>query len=142
MTSAEKVADQVEIITFTIPGTPVPQGSKSARVVKGRAFMFDQNRNLKPWRAEVKRCAEKAMYGRDRFDAALSVNLRFYMPRPSTVKRPRPSVRPDIDKLIRAVFDALTDAQVWKDDSLVVHVSATEWYADDEPYAEVTVQLA
>ena len=131
-----------EVITFTIPGTPIPQGSKSARVVKGRAFMFDQNRNLKPWRNEVRQAAEKALAGRDGFTEALSVNLTFHMPRPATVKRLRPSVKPDIDKLIRAVFDAITDAGVWKDDSLVVHVSATEWYADDEPYAEVTVRLA
>lgn len=136
------MSDAPEIITFTISGTPVPQGSKSARVVKGRAFMFDQNRNLKPWRAEVKRAAEVAMAGRDQFTEALTVALEFHMPRPSTVRRPRPSVKPDVDKLIRAVFDALTDAGVWKDDSLVVQVSASEWYAVAEPYAEVTVRLA
>src|SRR4029077_3148309 len=30
-----------------------------------------------------------------------------------------PATMPDIDKLLRAIFDALTDAQVWRDDGQV-----------------------
>jgi Holliday junction resolvase RusA-like endonuclease len=40
------------------------------------------------------------------------------------------AVKPDVDKLIRAVLDALTDAGVFRDDSRVVQVSATKIYAD------------
>jgi len=41
-----------------------------------------------------------------------------------------PSKPPDIDKLMRAVLDSLTDAMVWTDDSLVVSVLARKVWVD------------
>ena len=35
---------------------------------------------------------------------------------------------PDIDKLIRAILDGLTDAQVWHDDGQVVWLQAAKRY--------------
>ena len=59
----------------------------------------------------------------------MSVRITFFMPRPKTVKRHMPTVTPDVDKLCRAVLDALTDAGVWVDDSQVVDLGATKIYA-------------
>ena len=45
------------------------------------------------------------------------VELDFYLPRPKTVKRQWPTVRPDADKLLRAVLDLMTKAGVYCDDA-------------------------
>jgi len=64
---------------------------------------------------------------------AVELQLVFYLDRPSTIsrkKRPHPIVPPDIDKLVRGVGDALSDAGVWGDDSQVVKLVAFKRYAD------------
>ena len=122
------------MLDFFAEGVPVPQGSKNAYVRGGRAVLVDANARLRPWRSAVRSAAEEAIEaaGWEMLDEPCRVYLGFTMPRP---KRPRwgvPAVKPDLDKLTRAVFDALTDAGVWRDDSRVVSMEVTERYEDDE----------
>jgi Holliday junction resolvase RusA-like endonuclease len=42
-----------------------------------------------------------------------------------------PATMPDIDKLMRAILDGLTDARVWDDDGQVVWVQATKVWSDE-----------
>lgn len=121
----------------------MPQGSKNAYVRGGRAVLVDANPRLKAWRAQVRAAAEAAVEdaGWETLDEPCQVHLGFTMPRP---KRPRwgvPAVKPDLDKLTRAVFDALTDAGVWKDDSRVVSMEVTKRYEDDEAVPGVWVEV-
>lgn len=121
----------------------MPQGSKNAYVRGGRAVLVDANPRLKAWRAQVRAAAEAAIAegGWETLDEPCRVHLDFTMPRP---KRPRwgvPAVKPDLDKLTRAVFDALTDAGVWKDDSRVVSMEVTKRYEDDEAVPGVWVEV-
>jgi len=77
----------------------------------------------------------------------LEVNLEFGMPIPkSTSKKKRLSMiageinhtkTPDIDNLIKAVFDGLSKS-AWADDSQIVRVSAKKKYAK-EPYVYLYV---
>lgn len=120
-------------LDFFVLGHPVPQGSKTGYVRGGRAVLVDVNKRLRPWRAAVRAAAEAKIEdaGWEMQDKPCRVCLGFTLPRP---KRPRwgvPAVKPDLDKLTRAVFDALTDAGVWKDDSRVVSMEVTKRYADD-----------
>lgn len=116
-------------VTFFVAGVPVPQGSKTAFVVGKRAVLTDANKDkLRPWRAEVTRVAGEAWAGRESLAGAVSVDVRFVFERPKTVKRDTPHVKPDIDKLLRALFDGVTDAKVWVDDAQVVRVNATKVY--------------
>lgn len=122
------------MLDFFVEGAPVPQGSKTGYVRGGRAVLVDANRRLKPWRAQVRATAEAAMQraGWETLDEPCRAYLGFTMPRP---KRPRwraPAVKPDLDKLTRAVFDALTDAGVWRDDSRVVCMEVTKKYEDED----------
>ena len=108
--------------------TPAPKGSY--RFVRGHAIPMSKRE--KPWRGLVADNARIAMT-REQFtqfsrDVPVSVRITFLMPRPKTVKRHMPTVPPDIDKLCRAVLDALTDAGVWVDDSQVVDLGATKIY--------------
>lgn len=131
--------DSFESLAFFVEGHPVPQGSK--RFV-GRGRMIEANPRLRLWRAVVSDVARAAVGGRDPIEKGVPVRLvvRFLLPRPRTVKRVWPTVPADLDKLTRAVGDALTDAGVWVDDSQVVDLFASKRYADGVPGVEVRVE--
>jgi Holliday junction resolvase RusA-like endonuclease len=128
--------DELEVVEFTIPGIAIPQGSKT--VFNGRAV--EANKKLRPWRKVVTAAAVEALAGRPGFDTAVTAIIDFYLPRPRTVRRLRPSVKPDIDKTTRAIFDGLTDSGLVVDDALIVCLSAAKWYADDKPYVRVKIR--
>ncbi len=132
---------------FDVIGVPVPQGSK---VAYGRRIVDANAKTLRPWRATVAAAAAAAIP--PHWDAAtgpFSVTLGFHFPRPKShygargVLPSRADLRhaqkPDVDKLVRAVFDALTDAGVWRDDSQVYHLHATKLWAVEHPKCVITV---
>lgn len=128
-------------LRFEVFGTPQPQGSARAFVVKGRAVVTSANPNLKDWRNLVSVAAREAMAGLPPVDGAVEVNVVFWLARPKSVKRASVTVKPDIDKCLRAVLDSLTSV-VFQDDAQVVLVGASKHYCDDEhptPRAEVSV---
>jgi len=138
--STQGPIDRLERIEFTVPGVAVPQGSKQGYVVGKRAVIVDANKaKLKPWRTLVRDHAETVLAGRTGFDRACFVLVDFHLPRPKSVFRLRPSVKPDVDKLARSILDSLTDSGVLKDDSLVVSLSVQKYYADDKPYVRIAV---
>lgn len=115
---------------FEVYGTPAPQGSKRAFVVKGRAVLTEDNKRSRPWRDSVAAAAVEAMGDRERIDGPVGVDIDFWFVKPATVKRNHPSVRPDIDKLTRTVLDALTAAGVIRDDAQVCELTARKQYAE------------
>lgn len=120
------IPDSVE---FTVTGTPVPQGSMRAFVRGGRAVVTSDNERLHEWRARVAAEGDRAMGVFDAFDCPVRVAAVFTMPRP---KKPRfrwPAVRPDGDKLARALLDGLT-GPVLVDDSRVVDLHVVKVYGD------------
>ena len=113
-----------------VSGIPAPQGSK--RHV-GRGILIEASEKLKPWRAAIVKACEQRMQitGPVHFDEPVEVWVKFLLPRPKSNKSQLPIVPPDIDKLERGVFDALSIAKVWRDDSLVVSSHAKKIWADD-----------
>ena len=125
-------------------GEPIPQGSKTARVINGRAVMFDANSHLKAWRENVAQAIWRAMHGTFEIDpltGPIAVTMWLYLERPKSVKRAHPSVKPDIDKLARAVLDAGTNGGAWDDDSQVIELSARKLYADDTTKPGVMIHI-
>lgn len=122
-----------------VPGKPAPQGSK--RHVGG-GVMIESSKAVAPWRTTVAWHAAQT-HRVAPLDGALFVSLVFVMPRPvSTPKRSTPHAikRPDLDKLTRAVFDALSSV-VWRDDSQVVQVYATKRIAELEQQPGVHIRV-
>jgi Holliday junction resolvase RusA-like endonuclease len=115
------------LIEAFIEGRPIPQGSKSAAVVNGRAVMFEANKNHKAWRQTV----SAALEGLEPTLNPVRVELLFTFIQPKTVKRSHMSVKPDLDKLIRTVLDAAT-GRVFKDDSQVIILNARKDYGTRE----------
>jgi crossover junction endodeoxyribonuclease RusA len=121
------------VISYFVEGEPAPQGSKTGFVKNGRVVMVESSKKVKPWRANV---AEQTSYYLDHFevktfDSPVEIALVFFLPKPKTVKRMWPSVKPDLDKLIRSTFDGLTTGGLYTDDALVIAVSASKEYATD-----------
>lgn len=110
-----------------VPGAPAPQGSKAFKGIRGgKAILIESSKAVGPWRERIALTAHSHAAGL--LPPPVSVGLEFVMPRPkSAPKRSTPAAikRPDIDKLARAVLDALTG--VWlEDDSHVVCLRATK----------------
>lgn len=137
-------------VSFRVPGTPIPKGSARSYVSKrGKLSTVQSNRDkLVPWEAAVAWRAKAA--GLRPHVEPCSIALVFTMPRPKGhygARGMRPSApqshttKPDLDKLIRAVLDALTGI-AWMDDSQVLEISASKRYADEGETtgAEITVK--
>ena len=128
-------------ITFDVLGRPAPQGSKKSI---GNNRFIESSKFLPAWRHAVRDAAEHAVTvtGWARVSGPVELEVMFYLDRPSsvsTVKRPYPTVPPDLDKLIRGVGDSLTGV-VYDDDSQVIRTLAWKVYADArEPGAFVRV---
>ncbi len=117
-------------MTFFVPGVPVPQGSKTIRRHGDKAWLTDVNdKSLKTWRKTVNQAATEAMGEHPPLDTAVIVHAKFYLPKPPSVKRDQPHVKPDLDKLLRALFDSLQPCFV--DDSRVTNVTAAKEYATE-----------
>lgn len=114
-----------------IPGTPVPQGSTRAFVVGGRAVTTAANVKTRPWRADIQagiayHLQRSGIVGIALPAGPVMVELTFVMPRrKSEPKRSSPAHtrKPDTDKLIRAVLDAMTGL-VYTDDAQVTRIGA------------------
>ena len=101
--------------TVVVVGRPVTKGTLVRGV--GRALYYPPR--VKVWEAEVRREATRAMKadGLPLFEGRCAVHLRFYLTPTKGGKTPG-RLRGDLDKLTRAVLDALSGA-VYRDDEQV-----------------------
>lgn len=138
---AEPPVEKMERLEFYVPGVPVPQGSMKGFIVKGHVNIVHSNADkLKPWRKKIAAAALEAADGR-LFTDAVAVLLDFHVPRPKTVKRKHPTVKPDGDKYVRCVLDALTKT-VYRDDGQVCVIHAEKSYAEKPGVRIVVRELA
>jgi Holliday junction resolvase RusA-like endonuclease len=118
-------------VEVVVMGAPVPQGSMTARTRGTHAVIHHANdAELRPWREHVAHELRTRHDGAPPLVGPLGVTAVFTVARPPSAPKRRihPSKRPDLDKLVRAVFDAATDAYVWRDDAQVVSVLAHKAY--------------
>lgn len=125
--------------TISVSGDPASQGSHA--IMNGRIVQVNSKKH-KAWRTTiVNECISALPEGWVPLDEPIELIVNFYMPRPKSVDRPLPTVAPDLDKLIRAVGDALAIAGVYTDDSRIVRISARKLYAQGiEPGATISVR--
>lgn len=134
--------DHPHELNVTAYGTPVPQGSKT----KNRyGAIYDSNPHLGTWREDVKHAALAALEEQRGWDAlayeVIIGRFIFTLPRPKShyrtgknahlLKETAPTLhcrKPDLDKLLRSTWDALTAAGAYTDDSRVAQVIALKAY--------------
>ncbi len=109
--------------SFFIPGTPIPQGSMK---IIGKRMIHTRQRDLYAWRQAVGEAAQGA--GITPLTGSVTVDAWFYMERKKSVTRDEPNVRPDLDKLTRAILDALTGV-AYVDDAQVTRINVSKEYA-------------
>lgn len=142
------------LLTFTVHGVAAPAGSKRGFYNKkaGRVIVTDDSARSRPWKAQVADAAAQALAAHPDpppFDAALYLEIHFYVQRPKghfgTGKNAgvvrssaptRPTVKPDLLKLARAVEDALTGV-CYRDDSQIVSEHLFKHYTTDGARTEV-----
>lgn len=113
-------------LSFHVHGVPQPKGSWRAFYPRGsrKANFVADNRKMVAWCATVSARAAAAMRDLPLFTGAVSLRLLFIFPRPRSRRFASGrfgvphAVKPDKDKLERAVCDALSGI-VYRDDSQV-----------------------
>ena len=132
------------MMQFFVLGVPAPKGSVRAWPIrrpggKIKVAISSDNRQLKPWVKSVQEAAIAAGV-HPILTGPVSVRVTFTLLRPKChyqrdgSLRPAahaalPACRPDVDKLARAVLDALTGL-AWRDDGQVVELLVCKRYGD------------
>jgi crossover junction endodeoxyribonuclease RusA len=140
-----------DVVAFVVDGTPAPQGSKTVgRSSGGASFVREDNPDTEPWRNAVATRARAAMAGRPPLPGPLELDVAFMFGRPKShyrtgrnAGRLKPSApiycdkRPDLDKLLRAIGDAITGIVV-VDDAAIVELRARKAYGS--PAAHIAIR--
>lgn len=116
-------------ISFQVHGLPVPQGSTRAWVLHGKPVITSSAKGLGTWRRLVADVAQNYAPA-EPWEGPVGIELHFGLPKPKSAPKRRrvwPDKRPDLDKLTRAVLDALTYV-VFADDSQVIEIVASKDY--------------
>jgi Holliday junction resolvase RusA-like endonuclease len=131
-------------VTFDVMGIAQPQGSARMVPVKGREWptITSDNRKLAAWRNDV--AIEAHLVARDvLFVGPVSLTVGFFLPRPKRLARSVVAhvTKPDLDKLVRAIGDAL-EGILYTHDAQVVEIHATKGYAIgiDAPHVSITLE--
>lgn len=133
----------MDSITWTSIGDPAPQGSKNLF----RGYLVESNKRLPAWRETLINDIIKAADGRS-FTNGVVIQLVFRFHRikshyntKGSLKPKAPlykTTKPDIDKLCRAVLDAITLAGVIKDDALCHTLESQKIYCNEGEHPGVT----
>lgn len=143
-------------LTVIVNHLPAPQGSHTRNAA---GAVYDSNKNVKSYRAEVTAATLAARNGAPTLEGPVALTVTFTLPRPvghhgsgrnAGQLRQRapahPGVKPDLDKLLRATLDGLTDGGAFLDDSRIVAITAVKAYpgghldALDTPGAVIHLQ--
>jgi crossover junction endodeoxyribonuclease RusA len=113
-----------------VEGLPKTQGSKNAYNRGGRIVLVETSKGLKPWRETIAHVAK--LTNPEVSNQAIKLSLLFLLPAPKKMVRRYPTTKPDLDKLARAVLDALTGVY-YLDDAQVVSLDLQKAYTHGAP---------
>jgi len=143
-------------LEFCVYGIPAPKGSKRAFAIRkrgvptGQVAVVDADKGrgpLRDWITAVNGVVQgMAGSGAQKLEGPLEAHVTFYPPKPKSAPKTRriwPGRKPDLDKLLRAIFDPLSGVLI-RDDAQIVRLDARKEYADDQvgdqtPRAEVRI---
>ena len=135
------------MIGFFVDGTPKAKGSMTGFLRNGHVVVTAGHHSAKWEKTIVEHLATKDF---ELIPGPVFLALRFRMPIPES-RRPKPksadvwkrvpvpAVFPDLDKLVRAVMDAITKAGLYEDDARVIDLVASARYTVSRPGVGVTL---
>ena len=122
---------------FHVPGQPIGKGRPRIGKVGAHARMFTPTKTVN-YEGLVAFAAQQAMKGASLFENACEVKMRIDCQIPASWSQKkqraaeageiRPTTKPDVDNIVKAVFDAINGV-VWKDDVQVVALTLTKRYS-------------
>lgn len=134
-------------VAFTVPGKPATQGSKDQ-------FGRESCKRLALWRADARLAAAAAIPAGWQLDAPLQVIATFSFARPKAhyrtgkhsalLKEIAPvqcAVRADVDKLSRALLDAITGPVCLDDAQVAVLIAQKRWALDGIESTSATITM-
>jgi Holliday junction resolvase RusA-like endonuclease len=125
-------------LEFTVPGKPVGKGRPRFKNVGGFTKTYTPEDTVN-YEALIKMCFV-AKYPRFiPLETPLKLTLRAFFVRPKTNKLKHPTVKPDIDNIIKCM-DALNGI-AYKDDKQIVCVVASKEYASVESLEMVLEEI-
>ena len=139
----------MEEVHFIIPGRPVGKG-RPRFTRQGHCWTPDKT---VAYERDIK-MAYWSTYGHSKYgaDKALAVDIVLYYPRAKSMAKHkrlmaqrgvlRPTVKPDVDNVIKAILDALNGV-AFEDDRQIVQVECEKWYditEENEGFASVTIK--
>lgn len=133
-------------VQFRVIGEAQPKGSMRSFIPKGwtRAILTDSNPRVKGWQQLVAEQAQQVAAD-GLFVGPVAMGVVFHLPRPQSLPKRvlHHTKKPDLDKLVRAMKDALKGI-LYSDDSQVVRLVARKQYAAiaAAPCAVITVTEA
>lgn len=134
-----------ETISFRAVGIPKGQPRPKAFSRGNRAGVYDPG-TANEWKASVAE-AMKSHHGMS-YNQPVSVSIVLFLPRPKghfgakglKVSAPRNHTgKPDLDNAAKAILDAMTDFQFWKDDSIVCSLIISKMWTEGSPGALIEI---
>lgn len=122
-------------LTVAVEGVPVPQGSM---IRTNFGMRHSKPEAIALFRSQVGIAVRDAAEKQGvllPLEGPLMLSATFVLPRPKSAPKRRvwPTSRPDSDKILRALCDALTQCGAWMDDSQVVEILAGKRYVGQDP---------
>lgn len=121
-----------ETIRFRVYGIPQTKGSAKAFMRPGMRFPVVMNDNVKnkAWAQSVSLASQQHRIPGCPFKGPMGLTLNFILPAPQSLPKTKPSFatkRPDLDKMVRSIKDALKGV-FYQDDSQVVSLQTIKTY--------------
>ena len=145
----------MRLAEFTVGGRPRTKGSLKVITPRGRRpILTEDHAYSKPWRKAIKVAIQRQIPDVLRADhvpigVPVAVTARFYFERlgPAAQLLDFPVVNAgvnangDLDKLLRNLLDAMKDARLIADDSLIVDITAYKRWADEYSDSGIHVKI-
>ncbi len=132
-------------LSFRVFGVPIPKGSLKAFMRPGMTRPVVTHDNLKslPWAQMVRLLAQARAPSGGPWEGAIVLHAAFYLPRPKSLPKRvvYPTKKPDLDKLLRNIMDAMTGV-IYVDDAQVIDICASKYYATAAmpPQVRITIR--
>ena len=127
-------------LKFEVPGSPIGQGRPKFSTINGHAKAYDPEKS-RNYKAYVKLLATQAMkeQGFTIIDGPCCLDIMAFFEVPKSKSKKfkerallgleRPTKKPDIDNIVKALQDAL-NGLAYKDDSSIVYLSVAKCYSE------------
>ena len=122
------------LISFFVPGKPITEGSTRYLGVRGGKPIITHDNPESAWRQKVAQVA--VLYARQAgwelpLDEPVAIRVAFTLAPPKGQRWDKPAVKPDLDKLQRAIGDALgANGSVLREDSRICEWQAVKQYGN------------